>query len=174
MANETQSASGTPAAHPAGTRLREYETIFLVRPDLAEDLVDKTVDRLRGVVNRDGGKVIKVVNMGKKKTAFEVKKHPRAVFIQVQYLGDSKMVAEFERNLRMTDDVLKYQSVKIAENIDPNTRQVEADVKLPGDPEVPAHASPEREHSFGGDFGPGAARDGGDRAAPDELEAEAE
>jgi small subunit ribosomal protein S6 len=171
MQSDTQTAGPTPPpAHAAGTRLREYETIFLVRPDLAEDLVDKTVERLRGVINREGGKVIKVINMGKKKTAFEVKKHPRAIFIQMQYLGDSKMVAEVERNLRMTDDVLKYQTVKLAEDVDPNTRQVEVDVKLPGDPEVPAHApAPEREHGFGGHD-----RDGDGRGAPDEIEAEAE
>src|SRR5437868_13198263 len=130
---ETQ-ASGGPAA---GTKLREYETIFVVRPDLAEDLVDKIVERIRGIVHRDGGKVIKVENWGKKKVAYEVKKHLRAIFVRFLYLGSTQMVAEFERNLRMTDDVLKYQSVKVADNVDPAVRQVEADVKLPGDPEVP-------------------------------------
>jgi small subunit ribosomal protein S6 len=156
MAEATPAASTTaaPAApavtHAPGIRLREYETIFLVRPDLAQDLLEKVVDRMRTVVHRDGGKVIKVVNMGKKKTAFEVKKHPRAIFIQFHYLGDSKQVAEFERNLRMTDDVLKYQSVKLAENIDPSARAVEADVTLPGDPEVPDR--PAREEFGGGEF----------------------
>src|SRR5256885_14436461 len=88
-----------PPAHAAGTRLREYETIFLVRPDLAEDLVDKLVERMRAIVHRDGGKVVKVSNWGKKKTAYEVKKNLRAVYIHFLYLGDSKIVAEFERNL---------------------------------------------------------------------------
>ena len=143
---ETQGAGG-PAA---GTRLREYETIFLVRPDLAEDLVDKIVERMRGIVQREGGKVIRVENWGKKKTAYEVKKHLRAVYLRFLYLGTTKMVAEFERNLRMTDDVLKYQSVKIGDDVDPATRQVEPDVKLPGDPEVPERAAREPE-PFGGE-----------------------
>lgn len=144
-----QPVASAPVTHAPGTRLREYETIFLIRPDLAEDLVDKVVERMRGVVHRDGGKVLKVTNMGKKKTAFEVKKHPRAIFVQVHYLGGEKMVAEFERNLRMTDDVLKYQSVKLGENVDPSARAVEADVKLPGDPEVPERMARESEHGFG-------------------------
>ena len=152
--SEATPAASTPAAaalHFApGTRLREYETIFLIRPDLAQDLLEKVVERMRSVVHRDGGKVIKVVNMGKKKTAFEVKKHPRAIFVQFHYLGDSKQVAEFERNLRMTDDVLKYQSLKLAENIDPTARAVEADQTLPGDPEVPDRPSREE---FGGEGG---------------------
>jgi small subunit ribosomal protein S6 len=155
---ETQTAGG-PAA---GQRLREYETIFLIRPDLAEDLVDKIVERMRGIVHREGGKVIKVENWGKKKVAYEVKKNLRAIFIRFLYLGTTKMVAEFERNLRMTDDVLKYQSVKIADDVDPSTRQVEADVKLPGDPEMPERAP--REHDFASEergFG-GAPRESGD------------
>jgi small subunit ribosomal protein S6 len=151
-----------PPAHAAGTRLREYETIFLVRPDLAEDLVDKIVERMRGIVQREGGKVLRVSNWGKKKTAYEVKKNLRAIFIHFLYLGDTKIVAEYERNLRMTDDVLKYQTVKIDEDVDPNARPVEADVKLPGDPEVPDRMAREPEGFGGGEggFGGREAREG--------------
>lgn len=149
---ETTTAGGPPQ-HAKGTRLREYETIFLVKPDLAEDLVDKIVERMRGIVHRDGGKVIKVENWGKKKTAFEVKKNLRAIFIRFLYLGDTKAVAEFERNLRMTDDVMKYQSVKIADEVDASTRAVEADVKLPGDPEMPERMGREPEPFGAPEFG---------------------
>src|SRR5258706_4193618 len=149
MQTETQAPAGGPAQIAPGTRLREYETLFLVKPDLAEDLVDKIVERMRGIVHRDGGKVIKVENWGKKKTSYEVKKGCRAIFIRFLYLGNTKAVAEFERNLRMTDDVMKYQSVKIAEDVDAAARAVEADVKLPGDPEVPAHAGREEPAGYG-------------------------
>ena len=133
---DTSSVGGAPQ-HAAGVKLREYESIFLLRPDLADDLVDKVIERMRGIVHRDGGKVIKVENWGKKKTSYEVKKGFRAIFIRFLYLGDVKAVAEFERNLRMTDDVMKYQSVKIASEVEAASRAVEADVKLPGDPEMP-------------------------------------
>src|SRR6202158_962124 len=113
---ETPTTGGTP--QPAsGIMLREYETIFLIRPDLAEDLVDKIVERMRGIVQRDGGKVIKVENWGKKKTAYEVKKHLRAIFIRFDYLGGPGAVAEFERNLRMTDDVLQDQAVELGDAV---------------------------------------------------------
>ena len=148
---ETQGSGGAPQ-HAKGTMLREYETIFLVRPDLAEDLVDKIVERMRGIVHRDGGKVIKVENWGKKKTAYEVKRNFRAIFVRFLYLGGTGAVAEFERNLRMTDDVMKYQSVKIADEVDASTRAVEADVKLPGDPEMPAHPGREEPAGYGDSF----------------------
>ncbi|MCA1826314.1 MAG: 30S ribosomal protein S6 [Myxococcales bacterium] len=154
--------SGSPPQFAPGQKLREYETIFLVRPDLAEDLVDKIVERMRGIVHRDGGKVIKVENWGKKKTAYEVKKNFRAIYVRFLYLGGTKQVAEFERNLRMTDDVLKYQSVKIADDIEAATRAVEADVKLPGDPEMPERPGRD-EAGFGEGFGR-------EREIPDESE----
>ncbi len=143
-----KAASESPPQIAPGTRLREYETIFLVRPDLAEDLLEKIVERMRGIVHRDGGKMIKVENWGKKKTSYEVKKNLRAIFIRFLYLGGTKAVAEFERNLRMTDDVLKYQSVKIADDVDAVARAVEADVKLPGDPEVPERMGREEPAGF--------------------------
>ena len=148
---EQGTTGGAHAApqHAAGVKLREYETIFLVRPDLAEDLVDKIVERMRGIVHRDGGKVIKVENWGKKKTSYEVKKNLRAIFLRFLYLGDTKAVAEFERNLRMTDDVLKYQSVKISDEVEAGSRAVEADVKLPGDPEMPERPGRDESSDFG-------------------------
>lgn len=160
---------GGPPQHAPGVRLREYETIFLVKPDLAEDLVDKIVERLRGIVHRDGGKVIKVENWGKKKTSYEVKRNFRAIFIRFLYLGDTKAVAEFERNLRMTDDVMKYQSVKLAEDVEAATRAVEADVKLPGDPEMPERMGREESGGFGEGF-----RDRERDTSDDEVPPEAE
>jgi small subunit ribosomal protein S6 len=173
QAETTQTTAGTGAPAPtfaAGTRLREYETIFLVRPDLAEDLVDKIVERIRGVVHREGGKVIKVENWGKKKTAYEVRKNLRCIFVRFLYLGEARIVAEFERNLRMTDDVLKYQSVKLSDDVDANARAVEADVKLPGDPEVPDRPAREEGGFGGGDRG-GFARE--ERVAVPDVEDEA-
>jgi small subunit ribosomal protein S6 len=160
-----RAANDGPPQFAPGTRLREYETIFLVRPDLAEDLVDKIVERMRSIVHRDGGKVIKVENWGKKKTAFEVKKNYRAIYLRFLYLGNTKQVAEFERNLRMTDDVLKYQSVKIADDVDAGARAVEADVKLPGDPEMPERP-PRDEGGFGEGFGHRDSADEGESEIP--------
>src|SRR5256714_6271681 len=166
---ETQGTGGPPTFAP-GTRLREYETIFLVRPDLAEDLVDKIVERMRAIVHRDGGKVIKVENWGKKKTAYEVKKNLRAIFVRFLYLGGTRAVAEFERNLRMTDDVLKYQSVKMADDVDASTRAVEADVKLPGDPEMPERMGREPEGFGAPEFGGRRDELGDDAELPPEAE----
>jgi small subunit ribosomal protein S6 len=145
---------------PAGTKLREYETIFALKPDLMDDAVDKMKERVRGLVHREGGKVIRVAIWGKKKTHYEVAKATRAIFIHVHYLGPGKIVAELERNLRMFDDVVRYQTVKIAEETDAQ-KPVEQDIKLAGDADQPERpVREEREDrpprdDFGGDVVPG-------------------
>jgi small subunit ribosomal protein S6 len=130
----------------AATRLREYETIFLVKPELTDDNVDRLKERVRGIVSREGGKVIRFTVWGKKKTLYPVAKQPRAIYVHTHYLGNSKMVAEVERNLRNIDEVTRYLSVKIADEVDPESRPVLEDVKMAGDvDETRPGAAPERE-----------------------------
>lgn len=133
----------------AAKRLREYETIFLVKPDLTDDNVDKIKERVRGIVSREGGKVIRFTVWGKKKTLFPVAKQPRAIYIHTHFLGDSKLVSEVERNLRNFDEVSRYISVKLADEVDPESRPVLEDLKLAGDVEETRPGAPaEREGGF--------------------------
>jgi small subunit ribosomal protein S6 len=110
--------------------VREYETIYLIKAETPDDQVDEIKERLRGVVTREGGKVIKFTNQGKRKTAFPVGKNPRALFMHCLYIGNPGLVAEVERNLKMIDVVSKFQSVRLADDVDFEARQVEADVKV--------------------------------------------
>ena len=130
----------------AAVRLREYETIFLVKPELTNDNVDRIKERVRGIVSREGGKVIRFTVWGKKKTLYPVGKQPRAIYVHTHFLGNSKLVAEVERNLRNIDEVTRYLSVKIADEVDPESRPVLEDVKMAGDvDETRPGAAPERE-----------------------------
>ena len=135
-------------AETAKRLAREYETIYLLKADLTDDQADEIKERLRGVVSREGGKVIRFTNQGKRKTAFPVAKNQRALFMHCLYLGHPGIVAEFERNLKMIDTVTKFQSVKIADSVDMESRQVEQDVKLTPVEEEQRPVREERE--FGG------------------------
>ena len=110
--------------------VREYETIYLLKADTPDDQVDEIKERLRAVVAREGGKVIRFTNQGKRKTAFPVAKSARAVFVHCLYLGDPGLVGELERNLKMIDSVTKFQSVRVADGVDFDARAVEQDVKV--------------------------------------------
>jgi small subunit ribosomal protein S6 len=136
----------------AAKRLREYETIFLVKPELTDDNVDRIKERVRGIVSREGGKVIRFTVWGKKKTLYPIAKQPRAIYVHTHYLGNPGMVAEVERNLRNLDEVTRYLSVKLADEVDPESRPVLEDVKMAGDVEDTARPGvPERELPFRGE-----------------------
>jgi small subunit ribosomal protein S6 len=138
-------------------RLREYETMFLVRPELTDDLVDRLKERVRGIVGREGGKLLRFTVTGKKKTSFPVEKGTRAIYVHAHYLGGSNLVAEVERNLRNLDEVTRFISVKLGEDVDPETRPVLEDVKVAGDADEVAR--PQAVEARGGG-------DRGDRGAP--------
>lgn len=133
------------ASTQAAQRLREYETIFLVRPDLTDDSVDKLKDRVRGIVSREGGRVIRFTVWGKKKTMYPIAKQPRAIYVHAHYLGGSSLVAEIERNLHNLDEVTRYMSVKLAEDVDPETKPTLEDIRMAGDVEEVRPGLPERE-----------------------------
>jgi small subunit ribosomal protein S6 len=111
-------------------RVREYETIYLLKAETPDDQVEEIKERLRGVVSREGGKVIRFTNQGKRKTAFPVAKNSKALYMHCLYVGKPGLVQELERNLKMIDSVTKFQSVKVADDVDFDARQVEADVKI--------------------------------------------
>jgi small subunit ribosomal protein S6 len=129
--------------------VREYETIYLLKADTPDEQVDEIKERLRAVVAREGGKVIRFTNQGKRKTAFPVAKNPRAVFMHCLYVGEAGLVAELERNLKMIDTVTKFQSIRLAEGVDFDARQVEQDVKMAPPEEDTGRPREERAGEFG-------------------------
>ena len=127
-------AEAAAATSTAGKKmLREYETVFLIKPDVTDDNVDKLKERVRVIVNRDGGKLIRFTIWGKKKTMYPIAKQPRAVYVHASYLGPSGLVAEVERNLHNIDEVSRWMSKRLKGEVDPESRPVLEDLKLAGD-----------------------------------------
>jgi small subunit ribosomal protein S6 len=101
---------------------REYETIFILRPDTSNDAIAQLNGRLKGIVESFGGKVMKCDNWGKRKLAYEIRKQLKGIYLYWQYLAVAGTVDELERNLRMVDNVIRYYTVKVDQDIDPNAR----------------------------------------------------
>lgn len=121
---------------PGANTLREYELIYLLKQDLTTEQTDRIKERVRGIVDREGGKVIRFTTWGKKKTAFLVgDKQARAIYVHLSFLGGGRTVSEVERNLRNLEEVLKYQTLKISDAVLPESRPTEEDVVLEGDRE---------------------------------------
>lgn len=97
---------------------KEYETIYILRSDVDADTADKVQGRVAEVVGRDNGKLLKVESWGRRKLAYPVAKQKKGVYIYVKYVGRGGLVQELERNLKLQDTVLKFQTVLTNEDVD--------------------------------------------------------
>jgi small subunit ribosomal protein S6 len=118
-------------AATAPGRAKEYETIYILRPDIDADSAEKLGSRLADVVTRENGRLTKVESWGRRRLAYDVKKNRRGVYILLKYLGGGRVVSEVERNLRLSDNVLKYQTVLVRGDVPVETVTVaDEDVKF--------------------------------------------
>lgn len=97
---------------------REYETIYILRSDVDADAADKVQARVAEVVGRDNGKLVKVEAWGRRKLAYPVAKQRKGVYVYVKYVGRGGLVQELERNLKLQDTVLKFQTIQTQEEVD--------------------------------------------------------
>lgn len=99
-------------------RAREYETIYILRPDIDADSAERLGSRLADVVTREQGRLTKVETWGRRRLAYDITKHRRGVYVYLKYLGGGRVVSEVERSLRLTDGVLKYQTVLLRNDVE--------------------------------------------------------
>ncbi len=97
--------------------MRKYEIIFVVRPDVPEDEVDKLIAQMEGVVTGAGGRVEKAEKMGRRRLAYRVQRHREGFYVFFTLEGGGDAVKEFERRLKVTDTVIKFLTVRIDEDL---------------------------------------------------------
>ena len=106
---------------------RAYETIYVLRPDVAKEAASKVSTRVQEVVEREGGKLTLVETWGRRQLAYPVKKFKRGVYVYVRYVSGGGLVSELERNLRMLDEVIKFQTVMASDEVDLAALEVDPD-----------------------------------------------
>jgi len=104
-------ASATPI-------FRQYETVVLVRPDASEAVQTGVKERIDTLVTEGGGRVARWETWGKRRLAHEIAKQNKAYYLYANYVSQQSAVAEIERNLRISEPVLKYQTVRLADEVD--------------------------------------------------------
>jgi len=143
---------------------RKYETLFILRPDLPTETFDRIKTKLTEAVERDGGHTITYMDWGKRKLAYPIRSYPKGNYVYYRYLGTGEIVKELERQLRMTDESLRYMTVVLAQRIDAATFDFEGDRKdIYPFAAKPREGAPEGGHGFdmpGDDGGYGMARVG--------------
>ena len=95
--------------------MRKYEIIFIVRPDVPEEELDKLIAQMEAVVTGTGGKIEKVEKMGKRRLAYRVERQREGFYVLFAIEGSGDTVREFERRLKVMDAVIKYLTIRTDE-----------------------------------------------------------
>jgi len=98
--------------------MRRYETIYILRPTLGEEEINKVVESTNTILASDGGEIIALDKWGLRKLAYLIKKEANGYYVFCDYGTDPANVTEMERKFRIDDAVMKYMTVKIADTID--------------------------------------------------------
>ena len=97
--------------------MRRYETIFILRPNIGEDEINKVVENTTKIILDEKGTIIELARWGMKKLAYLIKKESLGYYVYCDYAGTPAAVAEIERKFRIDDTVLKYLTIKTANSI---------------------------------------------------------
>lgn len=121
--------------------MKRYETLFIAPAEMSGDDASAIADRYTGIITDMKGTIIKVSKWGKRKLAYPIRKQSKGYYILIDYAGVSQVVAEFERNLKFDDKVLKYLTIKKADKITPE----EIEKEISGPPKEEATPAPAAE-----------------------------
>jgi small subunit ribosomal protein S6 len=94
---------------------RSYEVMFIVRPDVAEEDVDKLIAGFNTTVTNGGGSIKTTEKMGRRKLAYMVRKFNDGNYVLLTIDANGAVVAELERRLRVSEPVIKFITVRMDE-----------------------------------------------------------
>jgi small subunit ribosomal protein S6 len=91
--------------------LRNYETVFILDPAIGDDRTAEEVERAKSAIESAKGEVVDIQRWGKRKLAYEIKKKREGVYTVLKYRADGSAVTELERNLRLSEPVIRFLTV---------------------------------------------------------------
>ena len=98
--------------------MRKFETLLLLSPELSTEARTSLLEGLKGVIEREGGKVLAEDPWGMRDLAYPVKKQMRGFYIRLEYMGPGTLIAELERNIRIAEGIFKFVTVKLADAVE--------------------------------------------------------
>lgn len=92
-----------------------YELTYIVRPDVPTTQVETVLGKVSDLVKKHKGKVVKTEQWGLRTLAYPVKKHTRGYYTYLGLSMDGEGVSDLERQLQLSDDVIRYMTVAVDE-----------------------------------------------------------
>ncbi len=96
--------------------MRKFETMLLLSPEFSAEERQGVLDNLVAIIDREGGKLLETDDWGMRDLAYAVRKMDRGYYVRLVYLAPGALIAELERNIRITDGIFKFVTVKLEEN----------------------------------------------------------
>ena len=94
--------------------MNKYESVVIINPNVDDDKLKELEKTFTDMINKDG-KVEKVDNLGKKKLAYKVRKNDEGIYLVFYFEANPTLIAELERNYRITDEIIKFLDVRVEE-----------------------------------------------------------
>jgi len=98
--------------------MRRYEALIVLDPDTSDDDVKVLTERYSGTIKDHSGEIIKIEDWGTKKLAYLVRKKDKGRYILFDFVSGPELINELERQFKITEDVMKYLSVKLDDEVD--------------------------------------------------------
>ena len=89
-----------------------YETMYILRPDIAEDKVSDHIEKYNKLLIEAGGKILDSQMRGKRRLAYQIGKHREGIYVQLSHQGDGQHIFKIEKAMRLSEDVIRYMTVK--------------------------------------------------------------
>ena len=89
-----------------------YETMYILRPDIAEEEVNKHIEKYNKLLETMGGKVLDSQMRGKRRLAYIIAKNREGIYVQLSHQGDGQHIEKIEKAMRLSEDVIRYMTIK--------------------------------------------------------------
>ena len=89
-----------------------YETMYILRPDIAEDEVTNHIEKYNKLLEEFDGTILDSQMRGKRRLAYQIAKHREGIYVQLSHQGDGQHIFKIEKAMRLSEDVIRYMTVK--------------------------------------------------------------
>ena len=97
-----------------------YEMMYILRPDLSEEQAQQEIQKYRDFLADYQAEDLEIKNLGKRRLAYPIQRYLDGIYVQMNYKADGKQVAPLERAMRLSDEVIRYLTMKVkAESVPP-------------------------------------------------------
>lgn len=88
--------------------MRQYETVFIIRPELEEEKIIEVIDRFKTLVESNGGEVTSIDKWGKRRLAYEIDHTKEGFYVVSKFKAQSEVADEIDRVFKIADEILRH------------------------------------------------------------------